>query len=449
MADSDSEASVGERSAIGSEDGPAVEEGALWIAQCEVTEGWHVVPVSDQPTPYSRARVLVRWEHQPIGFVEVPVVAGAVSEAQLRHAADQLTCRPLPSQEDIGHCIDGGTGVTSRPEEHEGGSESIDPIPWFTVAICTRDRPEALERCLRTVRQLEYSRFDVLVVDNAPTTKTTRTLVQDIARKDSRFHYVQEPVAGLSNARNRALRESTHPLVAFTDDDVVVDRWWLNGLAMGFAVGPHVACVTGLVPVARMATAAERYFDGRVSWSDHLQSQVFSLQEQKHMGALFPYQAGLFGTGANFAIDRDCFMKLGGFDANLGAGSPTYGGEDLDAFVRVLRSFRSLAYEPSAIVWHFHRSDALGLRRQMRDYGCGLGAVIAKWLSQPDTRREVLRRVPPALYHLWVMWARSARSEGSTGALGLTFAEAAGTVAGPIRYLRSQRAGHAGSDSLA
>jgi hypothetical protein len=61
---------------------------------------------------------------------------------------------------------------------------------------------------------------------------------------------------------------------------------------------------------------------------------------------LYPYSAGIFGTGANFVVSRAAFEALGGFDEVLGAGALTRGGEDLDWFVRTLHQGFALAYEP-------------------------------------------------------------------------------------------------------
>ena len=44
----------------------------------------------------------------------------------------------------------------------------------LTVAVCTRDRPMQLDQCLEAVARLVYPRFEVLVVDNAPSNAQTR-----------------------------------------------------------------------------------------------------------------------------------------------------------------------------------------------------------------------------------------------------------------------------------
>src|SRR5947209_6858962 len=103
-------------------------------------------------------------------------------------------------------------------------------MPSSSVVVCTRDRPDYLDRCLDALALLEYPHFDVLVVDNAPSDGRTREVA---ARWDTR--YVQEPVAGLSRARNRGAMESSGEIVAYLDDDAIVDSGWLSGLAVEFS----------------------------------------------------------------------------------------------------------------------------------------------------------------------------------------------------------------------
>ena len=100
--------------------------------------------------------------------------------------------------------------------------------PSCTVVICTRDRPEHLERCLGAVSRLDYSPFEVLVVDNASRNGRSRDVA---ARWNAR--YIFEPVAGLSRARNIAARACNTEIVALLDDDAVPER----GLAHCFSTG--------------------------------------------------------------------------------------------------------------------------------------------------------------------------------------------------------------------
>ena len=104
---------------------------------------------------------------------------------------------------------------------------------------------------------------------------------------------------------------ATHDHVAFTDDDVLVDPLWLDGIARGFGGDPNVGCVTGLVPSAQLDTVSQRYFDQRVWWSTGIEPHVFDLATRAGESRLFPFDAGRIGTGANFAIERALIRDLG------------------------------------------------------------------------------------------------------------------------------------------
>ena len=65
-------------------------------------------------------------------------------------------------------------------------------------------------------------------------------------------------------------------------------------------------------------------------------------------------------------------------------------------FTRVILAGHSLVVQPSAIVWHRHRDDLEELRIQARGYGLGLGAWLAKILSNPQTAKLALARSPRA-----------------------------------------------------
>ncbi len=146
------------------------------------------------------------------------------------------------------------------------------------------------------------------------------------------------------------------------------------------------------------------------------------------------------GTGANFAMRADLIGELGGFDECLGAGSPSAGGEDLDAFVRVIRAGRAIAYEPAALVWHVHRIDADALRAQMYEYGTALSAYLFKYVSSPRSAWDILRRAPQGFARLGVLGARSQRVGEETGFhRELLIAETKGLIAGPWTYLKARR----------
>lgn len=390
----------------------------VWVGEVEIGRSFAARGICREQRPGdSAARLLVRLHDRPLGFVSIPLSGAPLDATTVEEAV-------------AAQFAHSGT----QAPQHKPRARRTEAI---TVVVCTRDRPAVLATCLHQLKRLEYPRFKVIVVDNAPTTDGTRDTFETLVGRDPRFRYVVEPVAGLSRARNRGLREASTRRVAFTDDDVQVDRCWLTAIMAGFARHSEAGCVTGLVPAAELDHPAQRYFERRYSWSAGMDPQVFVL-DQAGQSPLYPFSAGIFGTGANFAVDRRLMLRIGGFDEALGAGSPAGGGEDLDAFVRILRAGRPLVYQPSALVWHTHRTDEGALRRQLYSYGVGLTAFLAKYVLDRRTAWEIVRRVPAGLRRGPAMWdAGATRSEG--GSTSYVLAELRGMVMGPVAYLRGRR----------
>ncbi|MGH3166053.1 MAG: glycosyltransferase, partial [Trebonia sp.] len=317
--------------------------------------------------------------------------------------------------------------------------------PMVSVVVCTRDRPDSIVTALRGLTDLRYPSFEIVVVDNAPSTDATERAVSAAFGNDPRVRYVREPRPGLSCARNRGVAEASADVVAFTDDDVKVDPWWLHGIARGFRASPGVACVTGLIATAQLENAEQLYFHLREGWGTECEPRLFDLSANRDNSPLYPYSAGIFGAGANFAISRTAAKEIGGFDEALGAGSPSGGGEDLEMFMRVILAGHQLAYEPSAIVWHYHRTDLAELTRQMGAYGSGCTAALtAMMVNSGRARFEIPARIGRGVLRIFTLNNRIRDNPALPS--GLMRRELAGMLRGPGLYLKGRRALRPGQD---
>jgi GT2 family glycosyltransferase len=301
----------------------------------------------------------------------------------------------------------------------------------LSVAVCTRERPDSLGACLSRLRRALCDEHEVVVVDNAPTSGRTAQVVASFADAGMWIRRVLEPARGLSRARNRALSEATTTYVAFTDDDARPDAGWATALRRGFGADAQVAVVTGMVPPAQIETPAQALFEKKLKWSASLSLEIYRMADRDRYVFPFPYSAGHFGTGANFAVDRAAIIDLGGFDEALGAGTPAAGGEDMELFVRVLRRGHTLVYQPAAIVWHVHRREDEDLRRLLFGYGKGLSAAALSEFLQPG-KVDMVRGSLQGARNL----ARERHAEVGYGMPRHHLAlEMAGVVCGPGAYL--------------
>ena len=395
-------------------------------------------PLGDE---HGMARVLIRVHHAPIGYVELPATPAQSLTARAVSLAETTLAEPLREHGELDKSAlnaqnsAGWMAEVCCPQRFatSGGA-------GVTVIVCTRDRTEGLRESLRSIQQVSYEPLEILVVDNAPTTDDTRELVTAMAKNDARLHYTCEPDPGLSRARNHGMARAQYELVCFTDDDTRVDPGWLSAVAAGFAADPETVCVTGLVASSSLNTGSERFFDSRYSWGEAFDPRRYDLATHRHSSALYPYSAGVFGTGANFAIRRDAVTDLGGFDPILGAGGPGRGGEDLDMFLRIVLAGGRISYLPSSLVWHQHRSDMDALGEQIYSYGYGLGAYLAKHLISGLMPAVLLGR---GLRQVGVVLGRTRQASRAgqmrAGGRRLALAEARGVLAGALCYRRAAR----------
>lgn len=252
-----------------------------------------------------------------------------------------------------------------------------------SVVICTRNRPEQLARCLRSLHNLGAD--EIIVVDNAPSSDATRQLVAQIPE----INYVLEPRPGLSVARNTGIRHSTGDIIAFTDDDVLVHPHWITQLEQGFQ-DARVMAVTGLMLPAELETEAQLIFQrgsGGPDWGYRaltFDTQFF--EQRKYWGV----PVWRIGAGANMAFRRKAFELVGYFDERLGAGASGCS-EDSELWYRVLAEGWFCHYEPTAVVFHYHRSDMASLKQQMYQYMRGHVAALlvqfAKYKHWGNLRR--------------------------------------------------------------
>jgi glycosyltransferase involved in cell wall biosynthesis len=392
--------------------------GATWVGQVDEEDlaGDRIKLVGGQG--FANARLLVWRSEQPLGFIEVALADGAVMVNDVEAAIRQLPEIPPRSP--------------------------LTEFPPISVVVCTRDRPDQLRHVLNSLRELEYPEFELLVVDNNPVSGLTPPVVASFAEDPVRL--LEARSQGLSISRNVAVKAAKHDIIAFTDDDVVVDESWLENLAYGFSRDEGVACVCGMVPSAELATPAQSYFDRRVDWARSCHPAVYDVAAPPQDDRLFPLRVARYGTGANFAVRKGVVLELGGFDEGMGIGSPTGGGEDIDMFVRILLAGRLLVREPAAVVWHRHRRTAEELEAQIHNYGLGLGAWMTKLMLRPRTIAMVLRRLIPGVRHLRGVTVvdQSDTVDTDPQLLGLDRRELKGVLGGPLALARARFAGRKG-----
>jgi len=260
-----------------------------------------------------------------------------------------------------------------------------------SVILCTYNRFESLAKALDSLALSilpDTVEWEVLVVDNNSSDQTQAVVENFSRRYPSRFRYLFEPQQGKSFALNSGVRESRGDVLAFVDDDVIVERDWLHNLTSVLfdnkwaGSGGRILPPPGFVPPKWLAISGPRNLGVVLCAQFDLGSTPGQLKDAP------------FGT--NMAFRREMLDRYGAFRTDLG---PRPGSElrneDTEFGRRLMTAGERLYYTPSAVVYHEIRQERL---RQ--------GFFLAWWF---DHGRATVRetQVIPGAWDIMKLLSRS------------------------------------------
>ena len=396
---------------------------------------------------YVAALCLVRLHGSPLGSVRAEIPPAGLDPDRLASQVQNQLGEEIDLHlrgdglEPAGRLGAGGIRSEDRPPCLAPLDDLLQRAPSVSVVIPTRNRPSSLLETLTAILRSNYpgDRYEVIVVDNGSGADQRVSLATVEPPENVEIRLLAEPCPGGANARNAGLHAARGEIVAFCDDDVLVDRNWIASLALAFEHGERVGGAAGLTLPRELETPVQVWYEGFASANRGLESRVLDRREPPPDRPLFPFTIGDLGSGENFAFRRDVLIALGGFDPDLGSATPTHGGEDVEAMLRVLLADHQVIYEPRAIVRHAHLRDFEQFERRVWGYGVGLSACLTKALvKHPGLIPQLLRKLPMGL-----AYALSPRSPKNVDKPAdypgrLTWLELRGMAYGPLAYARSR-----------
>ena len=221
----------------------------------------------------------------------------------------------------------------------------------ISVVIPVYNEAEAIEACLEALlpsRQTLRKPYEVVAVDNG-STDGSRELIRRFhrAHPELPLRLVHEEESGVAAASQRGFCEARYGLIARTDADTRVAPTWLEAIVRRFE-DPKVMALCGRVCFYRP------HWIQRVL----LLERLIALHQRVHVWLRRPHFWGF-----NFAVRREIFQRVGGFDTRLRLG------EDLELGLRlgkVLRPGERIVYAPEVRVYSSSRR--YGLHREWLRY---------------------------------------------------------------------------------
>ncbi len=211
---------------------------------------------------------------------------------------------------------------------------SQENVPAVSIVVCTKDRNEDLTLAIASLKGLQYpsEKFEIVVVQET-----------DDPQPIDGVEYIPIPREnrGMGYTRNIGVKNASHDVVAFTDDDCLVEPDWLVELVRPLDKAGGVVGVAGAVKVKDC---------NLVGYSENVLGFPGG-------GALYLHQSGgtLRDTSClstcNCAYYKDEIFAVGGFDESL-----RFGGEDY-VLGKAVSSRNRCVYSPAAAVYHKTRGN--------------------------------------------------------------------------------------------
>jgi GT2 family glycosyltransferase len=216
-------------------------------------------------------------------------------------------------------------------------------VPFASVIVCSYNGGRTLATCLDSLGKLNYSDYEIILVDDGSTDDT-----RDIAEQFPHVRYIYQENHGLSHARNTGAAAAQGEVFAYTDSDCMADVDWLYYL-IGTLLSGDYAGVGG----PNVTPPAQNWIQACVAAAPGGPSHVLLTDIiAEHI------------PGCNMAFYRWAFENIGGFDAEYHKA-----GDDVDFCWRLQQAGCVIAFSPTAIVWHHRRFTLRAFLKQQDGYG--------------------------------------------------------------------------------
>lgn len=210
----------------------------------------------------------------------------------------------------------------------------------LSIIICTYNRSSDLKEAIESVLlNTTVDEDEIIVVDNN-SNDDTKSVVEEIQARTKLVKYVFEENPGLTYARNRGIKESTHEWLVYLDHDGVFPNGFIERIKFGIHNFDFKAWSGFDEPI---------YPDGKPQWIKPTYLSVkLPFREPKHLN-----HTAYFFSGGSMVISRSLTEIIGGFNESIGTrpGALRYG-EETEYQLRLREHDIPTGYDPGLKWYH-------------------------------------------------------------------------------------------------
>lgn len=258
---------------------------------------------------------------------------------------------------------------------------------FVSVIICTYNRHQSLRETLESLvlQTADRSVFEVIVVDNHSKDATRETVQEISERGNIHLRYLYEEQQGKAYALETGIREAKGEILAFTDDDVIVDPRWIENIRNAFT-GRRIACLGGRIRPLLLCEKPKWY---RESFSG-------VIVEYNRGNRFVEIKKGVPPFGANLILSAEVLRKYGGFRRDL-ASATFMRCEDTELVRRLREHGEPVYYSPDVVVQHKVTAERM-TKRFFRNWFYTLGMAESRLDAKRPAVQHMIFNVPRWYY---------------------------------------------------
>jgi len=197
-------------------------------------------------------------------------------------------------------------GINRRRDEAR--ERLLSEMPFVTILAPGKNEGKHIYNLLRSLKEQSYRNFEVIIVDDG-SDDDTPLICEDLRKAGYIDRFIRTEVrGGKASAANLGLRFARGRYVVHLDADTTLDRHAVENILLPFYSGKGVRAVGGVVKVRNAG--------------DTICTSMQALEYLKtiQVGRMVTNTLGILHiiSGAFGAFDRECLMKVGGWDIGPG-----------------------------------------------------------------------------------------------------------------------------------
>jgi len=222
----------------------------------------------------------------------------------------------------------------------------------ISVVIITRNRPQILKRCLDHLLKQEVSNYEIIVVDSSDNEETKKFLFNNYP--NVLYVFLPNGKNKMPTSRNLGFKHAKSEVIAFIDDDCIVQKGWLNACARSY-ISDVIGGVGGMIIDSEAENESYKNNEiGKVAFNGErirgFHKNPGRIIEVDHLG------------GGNMSFRKSIINRLNGFDIHY-IGSNVL--EETDFCARVIKAGYKLLFNPSMSVIHDAPHEKIIIRKNL------------------------------------------------------------------------------------